>query len=187
MIDLFGYDLGFFSGKGPNLPEDTQSPYLVAGKLYARYKGLNLLDIKAGYNAYYHYYNHIVPQHNLAQGFFVKTVLSFGTNLHLSLLSEYQERLKLRNVINQNMDWARGIFAVVSCRYAFVESLVILEWYDGSLLRTDDEDMFSLSTGLAGYFLKKDLLLIKLLYDLEYPYDSGILSHTVSAMLQMEF
>ena len=95
--------------------------------------------------------------------------------------------MKIAFIGGGNMDWRRGIFVVLSYRYLMVEPLVLLEWYDGSLLYEDDNDLFLLKTGVTGYFLKKDLFRIKLLYVLEYPYHSDVLSHKISALVQMEF
>jgi hypothetical protein len=186
IVGLFGYNLGVFLGIDPDLPRDAEGTYLAAGKLFARYQP-GIFDLKIGYNAYYQYYHVDVSNHHLAQGFFGKAGISFGKDNDLSFLIEYQERLRVRSVINQNLDWRRGVFGVVSYRYGPVEPLVLVEWYNDSLLYTDENGLFSLKTGIAGYFLKKDILRMKLLYELDYPPDPGEISHKVSAMVQIEF
>ncbi|MBN2441502.1 MAG: hypothetical protein JXJ04_09145 [Spirochaetales bacterium] len=186
IASLFGYNLGLFLGTEPDLPENAEKNYLAAGKVFIEYKKFSPLDILLGYNAYYHSFYLDVTTEQIAQGFFLKGNLKINKENTLTILAEYQERVLIRDVLNNCMDWRRGILGFTSYRYRGIEPYILLEMYDSSLLIRDDNDLFHLVTGFTAYFLPKDLLRIKFCYELEYPYYFDVLSHKISTLLQIE-
>jgi hypothetical protein len=186
--DLFGYDASISTGNVIIMPEDTTLSYLLTGKIFVRYNKKDFIDIKAGYNGYYHYFHSVVSQHELAQGFFASLTWQPDKIQKLSFLSEYAERVQIRNVINQTLDWRRGLTGILSYRYDFIEPVLVFDWYDRSLLDSDtDKGLIALRVGTAAYFLKDDLLRFKLLYRINQPLNGEESIQTISAIIQLEY
>jgi hypothetical protein len=187
ILDLFGYEIGAFTGTELEVPDGAQNELCAAGKVFLRFNTPDLLDIKLGYNAFYHYYEYTAPNHGLAQGFFLSAEILPDKDQKLTLSAEYQERMKIRTVSNPTPDWARGIIGYLAYRIFMVEPFALFELYDGSLQSNDKDDLLCLTTGMAAYFLKKDLIQVKANYHLEYGVYTGLLNHRLSMIVQMEY
>jgi hypothetical protein len=186
ILDIVGYGIGVFYGTS-DLPVDSTLSGLAAGKIFARFGVPDVVDAIIGYNGFYHYFVHDVPVHRIAQGGFVALEWTPVKDQVLGFLAEYEERLETRNVINQNLDWMRGFFGMLSYRIGMVEPFVTCEVFDESLLVSDDHDILSIDVGSAAYFLKKDKLRVKLAYTFEQPLgESRSASHGIALAVQME-
>ncbi|MBN1410524.1 MAG: hypothetical protein JW969_06740 [Spirochaetales bacterium] len=186
IFGLFGYDVGVQYGSELEKPDDAVNELCTAGKVYLRYNP-DSLDLRFGYNAYYDYFEYTVPNHKLAHGMFLNLEWEPAKKQKLSLLAEYQERLKIRNVVNPISDWARGIIGYLSYRIDMVEPFVLVNFHDESLLANDANDIIGFTTGAAAYFMDKDLLQLKLNYSLEYGVFTGASTNNICLMVQMEY
>jgi hypothetical protein len=187
ILDLFGYDIGVFHGTEIEIPEGALNEVCTAGKVFLRFNSLDWLDLKVGYNAYYRYFEDVVPNHGLAQGAFLSTELMPVPDCKITISAEYEERMKIRNVANPTPDWARGIISYFACRLFMVEPFALFEYYDGSLNVNDGDDLICVTAGVATYFLKKDLLQVKADYNLEYGICTGLYSQRVSMVVETEY
>ncbi|MBN1698947.1 MAG: hypothetical protein JW881_15625 [Spirochaetales bacterium] len=188
IFNLFGYDACLSSGRLETVSEDAESALLLTGKIFMRHSIHDIIDIRAGYYGYYHYVNDIVSRQGLAQGMFASLAWEPAALHTISLHIEYMERLRMRNVSNRTMDWRRGLFGILSYRYDFIEPVVVMDWYDRSLLDTDsDEGLVTTSIGAAAYFLEDDILIFKLLYVCSCPLSGAPSENIVSAVVHLVY